>query len=86
MNQAVMRGQVFNLSIPPNIQGLLTGLSELQLREIKFRGVVTTALIYDSAPIIDYFRKVDENMVVAAADNKNKPDGTFFFYLTRSKK
>lgn len=57
-----------------------------RLREVKYRGVVTAALIYDNGPIIDAFRKIDENTLISAADNKNKPVatwGTFFFYLKR---
>jgi hypothetical protein len=56
----------------------------LQLREIKYRTGVTTALVYDSHPIVDFFKRIDDNTVLAAAENKNK-GGTFFFYLTRGK-
>ena len=55
-----------------------------QLREVRYRGKVTATLVYDSLPIMDYFLKVDENTVIAAADNKNKPEGTFFFWLRRA--
>ncbi|CAF1165545.1 unnamed protein product [Adineta steineri] len=57
-----------------------------QLREIKFRGKVSTAMVYDNYPIIDHFRYVNDNMVVGAMDNKLKPaeqHGTLYFFLTR---
>ncbi|KAL8277531.1 hypothetical protein RQP46_010086 [Phenoliferia psychrophenolica] len=69
-----------------------------RLREVKFRGVVSACDTKkltssretdDKAPTMDYFRWVDENTILSAADNKNKPAetmGTFFFYLKRGLK
>lgn len=56
-----------------------------QVREIVFRGVVSAAMIYDSKPIFDHFRYVDENMVLGAmeAPKQMGPNGTYYFYLTR---
>ncbi|KPM38345.1 hypothetical protein AK830_g8233 [Neonectria ditissima] len=55
-----------------------------QLREVKYRGVVSTAMVYDKFPIIDSFRYVSENVVIGAMDNKDLKDvGTYYFYLTR---
>ncbi len=54
-----------------------------QLREIKFRGKVSGSLIYDSKPIMDYFRKIDDNTLIGFGEMKGKP--TFFFYLERVK-
>jgi hypothetical protein len=53
-----------------------------QLREVAFGGKVSAALIYDSQPIMDYFRKVHENLVIGLGDIKGKPTD-FFFHLTR---
>lgn len=57
-----------------------------QLRKVQFRGVVSTAMIYDKHPIIDTFRYVGEDTVIGAMDNKeDKPgEGTYYFYLTRN--
>jgi hypothetical protein len=33
------------------------------LREVKFRGVVSAAMIYDTQPVIDHFRLADANTV-----------------------
>lgn len=55
-----------------------------QIREVKFRGVVTAAMIYDKRPIIDAFRYVDDNTVMGAMDSKQlRSAGLYFFYLKR---
>lgn len=56
----------------------------LQLREVKFRGVVSTGMIYDKFPIVDSFRFVTDDVVMGAMDSKDlKEKGTYYFYLTR---
>ncbi len=52
------------------------------MRMIEFRGETTASLIYDQQPIMDYFRKIDDNTVVGAGEVKGKP-GYLFFYLER---
>lgn len=55
-----------------------------QLREVKFRGQVSAAMVYDNLPIIDQFRYVDQDTVMGAMDNKILKDaGTYYFYLNR---
>lgn len=54
-----------------------------QLREVKFRGKVSASLIYDNKPIMDYFRKIDDNTLIGLGEMKGNL--TFFFYLTREK-
>ncbi|GKT90012.1 transcription factor cmr1 protein [Colletotrichum tofieldiae] len=55
-----------------------------QVREIKYRGVVTAGMIYDNFPSIDSFRYVDENTILGAMENKdvenNRP---VWFYMRR---
>ncbi|KAF7348293.1 FAD binding domain-containing protein [Mycena sanguinolenta] len=53
-----------------------------RIREVNFRGVTSAAMIYDSKPIIDHFRYVDENTVAGMMDTKSWPPG-YHFYLTR---
>ena len=53
-----------------------------QLREVAFGGKVQACLIYDRLPLMDYFRKVTDNLVVGLADAKGKPM-EFFFWLER---
>lgn len=57
-------------------------LGVAQLREIVFGGKVCASLIYDKQPIMDYFRKVNDNVVIGLGDVKGKPTD-FFFHLTR---
>ena len=59
-----------------------------QLREMVFRGVTSTAMIYDGRPIVDHFRYVSEDVVMGAMDCPKveaMQPGTFYFYLTRGK-
>lgn len=53
-----------------------------QLREVVFDGKVSASLIYDKQPIMDYFRKVTDQVVIGLGDIKGKPLD-FFFHLTR---
>ena len=51
---------------------------------MKFRGVVSTAMIYDTRAVIDHFRYVDENTVAGAMDARHLAEaGVYYFYLTR---
>lgn len=52
-----------------------------QMREVKFRGKISAALIYDIKPIMDHFRKLDDNTLIGLGETKGHL--TFFFYLTR---
>lgn len=52
-----------------------------QMREVKFRGKISATLIYDLKPIMDYFRKLDDNTLIGLGETKGHL--TFFFYLTR---
>ncbi|MDA8140127.1 MAG: DUF4334 domain-containing protein [Desulfobacteraceae bacterium] len=54
-----------------------------QLREVKFRDKVSASLIYDNKPIMDYFRKIDDNTLLGLGEMKGNI--TFFFYLIREK-
>jgi hypothetical protein len=55
----------------------------LQLLEAKYKDTVTTtALVYDTIPVTDYFKYIDEDTLLSVALNKEK-GGVFFFYLTR---
>lgn len=47
---------------------------------MQYRGTITTAMIYDDKPIIDYFKYVRDDLLFGAMDAKGV-EGTFFFYL-----
>jgi hypothetical protein len=53
-----------------------------RIRLIEHRGSVTAAMIYDDLPIIDVFRRVDENTLLGLMDMRGVPP--FFFSLHRS--
>ncbi|OJJ46438.1 hypothetical protein ASPZODRAFT_16199 [Penicilliopsis zonata CBS 506.65] len=54
------------------------------LRQVEYRGIVSTAMIYDRFPIIDSFRYVADNVVMGAMENKDMKDsGTYYFYLKK---
>ena len=57
-------------------------LGAAQMRQVEFDGTVSAALIYDSQPIMDYFRKVNDDVVIGLGNIKGKPTD-FFFHLTR---
>ncbi|KAL8704439.1 MAG: hypothetical protein Q9201_002397 [Fulgogasparrea decipioides] len=57
------------------------------LREMVFRGVTSTAMIYDNKPIFDHFRYVTEDLVMGAMDYPKymAAGSTLYFYLARRK-
>lgn len=54
-----------------------------RLRQIEYRGVVSTAMVYDHLPIIDSFRQIDPDTVLGAMDYRCYPQ-PYFFLLQRS--
>ena len=52
-----------------------------RLRELSFRGTFSAGMVYDQQPWIDYFRKLDDDTLVALIDMKGKPIDTGFFML-----
>jgi hypothetical protein len=61
---------------------LQTEQPKARLRMTEYRGVVSATMIYDSLPINDVFRKVDEDCVLGAMDMRSTPQ-PFFFVLRR---
>lgn len=57
-------------------------LGSARLREVMYRGVCTATMIYDTQPILDHFRKIDENTVLGAMDRKGDA-APLYFYLQR---
>lgn len=57
---------------------------EAQLREVAFGDKVQACLIYDKLPMMDYFRKVTDDIVIGLGDIKGRPTD-FFFWLEREK-
>jgi hypothetical protein len=61
---------------------LYTSRPNARVREISHRGVVTAALVYDTLPVIDFFRKVSEDVRLGAMDLRGLP-APFLFVLRR---
>lgn len=51
------------------------------LRRVEFRGRLSAAMIYDRRPIIDHFRRIDDNAMMGIMDRKGKIE--VYFYLER---
>jgi len=59
-----------------------TKLGSARLREVFFKNQVSATIIYNNQPIMDYFRKVDDNTIIGWGEVKGEtPD--FFFWLKR---
>lgn len=55
-----------------------------RLRMMEYRGVVSATMIYDSQPIMDSFRRVDDDTVLGVMDYREMPQ-PFFFVLRRQR-
>ncbi|TCT16234.1 GXWXG protein [Natranaerovirga pectinivora] len=61
-----------------------TKRSKARLRQVEYRGKVSAAMVYDSLPIIDVFRKIDDYTLLGVMDMKgNFNDLGYFFILKR---
>jgi len=57
------------------------GLGNSRLRRVEFRNKVSTALIYNYLPLIDHFRKVDDETLMGIMEIKGRI--VVYFYLQR---
>ena len=53
-----------------------------RLRSVEHRGVVTAALVYDALPVIDVFRRIDDDLVLGLMDMRGL-DAVLAFLLRR---
>ena len=67
--------------LDPVFKAYKTVKSKARLREIRYRGAVTAAMIYDDLPIIDIFRKIDDTTVLGVMDVKGKMEKKGYFFL-----
>jgi hypothetical protein len=61
---------------------LYTNKPKARLREVTHRGVVTAAMVYDTLPIIDVFRRVSDDVRLGAMDMRGLP-APYLFVLRR---
>ena len=59
-----------------------TDQPQSRLRMLEFRGKSSATMIYDELPILDHFRKVDNDRVLGAMDLRGVAQ-TYFFILSR---
>jgi hypothetical protein len=63
---------------------IYTKKSSARLREVKYRGKVSSAMIYDTKGIVDVFRKIDDDTLMGIMDIKGlSTDKSYFFILDR---
>lgn len=55
-----------------------------RLRDVAFRGQTGAAMIYDRQPIVDHFRRIDDDTRLGLMDLRGQDD-PFFFLLTRER-
>ncbi|RME98497.1 MAG: DUF4334 domain-containing protein [Bacteroidetes bacterium] len=60
-----------------------TRASKARLRQIRYRTKLSTGMVYDDLPIIDHFRKIDEDTVLGAMDYKRLAEYPPFFFVLR---
>ncbi|MCU1648744.1 MAG: hypothetical protein JWN03_9019 [Nocardia sp.] len=63
---------------------LSTRSPRARLRNLEFRGKSSAAMIYDHLPIIDVFRKVDDDTLLGVMDMRGMRD-PYFFVLFRNR-
>ncbi len=71
---------IFELLLPL----LITRRARARLRTTRYRGAESATMIYDSLPIHDVFRRVDQDTVLGIMDLKGVPQ-PFFFVLRRQR-
>lgn len=68
-----------NASVFRLIQPLMaTGTSKARLRMLEYRGKLSAAMCYDQRPILDVFRRVDDDTALGIMDMKGMHDALFF--------
>lgn len=59
---------------------------EASLWMVEFRGEVTATMVYDGMPVLDHFKKVDENTLLGVMNGKLpgiEEIGHYYFFLER---
>jgi hypothetical protein len=63
---------------------LSTSRPHARLRTVVYRGVASAAMVYDRQPIVDAFRRVDDDTVLGAMDLRGQPH-PYVFVLRRER-
>ncbi|WP_211232471.1 DUF4334 domain-containing protein [Thermocrispum municipale] len=71
-------------ALPVLRPALRTRKPRARLRDVEYRGKVSAAMVYDHLPIIDNFRRVDEDTLLGAMDQRGA-EQPYFFLLYRER-
>lgn len=63
---------------------LQTDRPKARVRMMEYRGKVSATMIYDDLPVLDAFRKIDDDLLLGAMDWRGEPR-PFFFALRRDR-
>ncbi|MCW4353704.1 DUF4334 domain-containing protein [Hoyosella sp. YIM 151337] len=58
---------------------------EASLWNVEFRGEVTATMVYDSMPVFDHFKRIDEHTLFGIMNGKNVTPGGQHFYFALSR-
>ncbi|TCK98516.1 uncharacterized protein DUF4334 [Natranaerovirga hydrolytica] len=88
MKSKILKKMINNRNVNPHkydwiLKCFRTKYSKARLRQIEYRGKVSTAMIYDNVPIIDVFRKLDNNTVIGVMDVKGSFDDLGYFFILK---
>lgn len=72
-------------NLDPVFRACKTVQPKARLRELKYRGTVTVAMIYDDLAIIDVFRKIDDTTALGVMELKGKIGEKGYFFLLERK-
>lgn len=57
-------------------------LGGASLWDVEFRGEVTATMVYDGQPVLDHFKKVDENTLMGIMDGKRqRASGSYYYFI-----
>jgi hypothetical protein len=56
-------------------------LGGASLWDVEFRGEVTATMVYDGQPVLDHFKKVDENTLMGIMDGKHQRAKASYLYF-----
>lgn len=59
-----------------------TSRPQARLREVTYRGVASAAMVYDRVPVVDAFRRIDDDTVLGVMDMRWQPQ-PYVFVLRR---
>ncbi|MFE9059831.1 DUF4334 domain-containing protein [Streptomyces mutabilis] len=58
------------------------GQGEASLWTVEFRGESTATMVYDGRPVLDHFKRVDDNTLMGVMNGKGIPaDGPFYYFF-----